>query len=167
MASRPPTLQEASDSYYPKGIHESPALKRARLPYQIRNVLTGGGIVAFIVGVYFYSISAVKQDDFSDVVDLLPPPEERAKMRSIEDELRDKELGVAPIASELPKPATPVSGGTGVMAWLPKRLDQVEWLHRRGWVETGKGNVIVWGAPNVDNIGNMRDSFPSAGPRRV
>jgi hypothetical protein len=27
-------------------------------------VATGGAIIAFIVGVYFYSISAVKQDDF-------------------------------------------------------------------------------------------------------
>lgn len=77
MSQRPPTLQEANESYYPKGIvscplssqladmqHESQSLKRARLPYQLRNVLTGGAIVAFIVSVYFYSISAVKQDDF-------------------------------------------------------------------------------------------------------
>lgn len=43
---------------------ESASLKRARAPYQIRNWVTGGAIVAFIAGVYLYSISAVKQDDF-------------------------------------------------------------------------------------------------------
>jgi cytochrome c oxidase assembly factor 3 len=88
-------------------------------------------------------------------------------MRSIEDELRDKELGVGPVVADLPAVTPPAAGRTGVMAWLPKRLDQVEWLQRRGWVETSKGNVLVWGAPSVDNIGNMRDSFPNAGPRRV
>lgn len=102
----------------------------------------------------------------SDVVDLLPAPEERAKMRSIEDELRDKELGVTSALAELPT-VTPPAGSGGVMSWLPKRLDHVDWLQRHGWVEAGKGNVLVWGAPSVDNIGNMRDSFPSAGPRRV
>lgn len=30
----------------------------------MRNLLTGGAVVAFILGVYAYSISAVKQDDF-------------------------------------------------------------------------------------------------------
>ncbi|BEI81374.1 hypothetical protein CcaverHIS002_0205340 [Cutaneotrichosporon cavernicola] len=167
MANRPPTLQEASESYYLKGIHESPALKRARTPYQLKNVLTGAAIFSFIIGVYYYSISAVKQDDFSDVVDLLPPPEERAVMRSIEDELRDKELGVAIAVGELPAVLPPASGSSGVIAWLPKRLDKIEWLQRRGWVETGKGNVLVWGAPNVNNIGSMRDSFGSTGARRV
>ncbi|GMK54244.1 hypothetical protein CspeluHIS016_0108300 [Cutaneotrichosporon spelunceum] len=166
-SSNQATLKEAAQSYYPGRIHESPALKRARKPYQIRNVLTGGAILAFITGVYLYSISAVKQDDFSDVVDLLPPPEARAAMRSIEDEMRDKELDAAVLSGQLPPVPPPVPGPGGVRAWLPKRLDQIDWLKRRGWVEAGKGNVLVWGAPNVDNIGKMRDSFPSTGPRQV
>lgn len=37
---------------------------RARKPYNVRNLITGGAIVAFIASVYIYSISAVKQDDF-------------------------------------------------------------------------------------------------------
>lgn len=108
----------------------------------------------------------------SDVVDLLPPPEERAKIRSIEDELRDKELGIgakaaAADASPFPSTLPTHPPRSGVMAWLPKRLNEVQWMQRRGWVEDGKGNVLVWGAPNVDNIGNVRDAFPSIGPRSV
>lgn len=88
-------------------------------------------------------------------------------MRSIEDELRDKELGI--IAGQVEAaPAFPAQPPrSGVIALLPKRLNEIEWLQRRGWVEHGKGNVLVWGAPNVDNIGNVRDAFPSNGPRRV
>lgn len=42
----------------------SPSLKRARKPFILTNVLIGGTIVAFALGVYAYSISAVQQDDF-------------------------------------------------------------------------------------------------------
>lgn len=33
----------------------------------MRNLLTGGAVIAFILGVYAYSISAVKQDDFVSI----------------------------------------------------------------------------------------------------
>ncbi|KAF8838632.1 hypothetical protein BDN67DRAFT_971274 [Paxillus ammoniavirescens] len=45
----------------------SPGLLRARAPFRLRNALTGLVLAAFGVGVWAYSISAVKQDDFSDV----------------------------------------------------------------------------------------------------
>lgn len=54
-----------------------------------------------------------------------------------------------------------------VMSLLPSRLDKSEWVQRRGWVEEGRGNVLVWGAPNVDNIGTVHDSKQTRGPRLV
>jgi cytochrome c oxidase assembly factor 3, fungi type len=45
----------------------SPGLKRAREPYRIKNAIVGFGLGAFAVGVWAYSISAVKQDVFDDV----------------------------------------------------------------------------------------------------
>lgn len=43
--------------------------------------------------------------------------------------------------------------GLGGYLPLPKRLDEFRWVREKGLVELGKGNVIVWGAPNVDNVG--------------
>ncbi|KAJ1642045.1 hypothetical protein IWQ61_010676 [Dispira simplex] len=42
-------------------------LRRARRPYVFRNTLTGLGIVGFALGVYTYSMLAVKQEDFDDL----------------------------------------------------------------------------------------------------
>lgn len=41
---------------------------------------------------------------------------------------------------------------------LPRRLSDIEWVRRAGLVEPGKDNVLVWGAPPVDNIGNIRQN---------
>lgn len=76
-------------SYHnPRGFGVSDALKRARSPHRFGNVLIGLTLTTFIVSVCkgtlvlsmltsnscldTYSISAVKQDDFSDVVLPLP-----------------------------------------------------------------------------------------------
>jgi cytochrome c oxidase assembly factor 3 len=45
----------------------SPGLKRAREPYRVRNAITGLTLAALGIGVWAYSISAVKQDVFDDV----------------------------------------------------------------------------------------------------
>lgn len=58
------------------------------------------------------------------------------------------------------------AGPTGVMAYLPRRLHDIEWIKTRGWVEEGKGNVLVWGAPNVDNVGKLHDAANSRGTKR-
>ncbi|KAJ9110929.1 hypothetical protein QFC19_001438 [Naganishia cerealis] len=81
---------KAQASYHPAGYGMSPSLKRARKPFLTRNLLTGGVITAFAVGTFWYSIAAVQQDDFADVQDLLPPPSERGKMQTIEEELEEK-----------------------------------------------------------------------------
>ena len=45
----------------------SPGLRRAREPYRLRNAITGLTLAAFGIGVWAYSISAVRQDVFDDV----------------------------------------------------------------------------------------------------
>lgn len=45
----------------------SAGLMRAREPYRVKNTLTGLAIGSFVVGVWLYSMSAVKQDNFDDV----------------------------------------------------------------------------------------------------
>lgn len=45
----------------------SPGLLRARQPFRIKNAVTGLVLASFGVGIWAYSIRAVKQEDFSDV----------------------------------------------------------------------------------------------------
>ncbi|WVR03129.1 hypothetical protein IAU60_000119 [Kwoniella sp. DSM 27419] len=181
-----PTAKAIDRSYHPKGYGMSPSLNRARKPFVLTNVLIGSTLFAFAVGVYWYSISAVKQDDFSDVEDLLPPLEERRKLQSIEDEQRASG-SLQSIASALPmggsRPATPlpyatstgsspskqipqqpdVVGSAGPLAtgpsqtggrWGIRRLGELEWVRKRGLVDP-KGNLLVWGAPDVERIGTI------------
>lgn len=54
-------------SYRPKSSQMSPGLRRARAPFFLRNAVTGVVLASFAVGVWAYSIGAVKQDDFTDV----------------------------------------------------------------------------------------------------
>ena len=45
----------------------SQGLLRAREPYRVKNAITGLAISSFAVGVWLYSMRAVKQDNFDDV----------------------------------------------------------------------------------------------------
>jgi cytochrome c oxidase assembly factor 3 len=36
-------------------------------------------------------------------------------------------------------------------------LNHISWVQKAGLVESGTGNVLVWGAPDVDNIGRLGD----------
>jgi len=47
----------------------SPGLKRARQPFLVKNAVTGVILGAFTVGVYAYSMQAVKQEEFEDLDD--------------------------------------------------------------------------------------------------
>jgi len=152
-------------TYHPKGYGMSPSLQRARRPYFLRNALLGTTLFGFTLAVYFYSISAVQQDDFSDVEDLLPPLAERAQILSIEDEAR-----ASPAISPLPpsassgSPSGDTSDSRGVWrALLPRRWGETKWLVDKGLVEGRTGNVIVWGAPAVEDFGQMRQSSGGSG----
>ncbi|KAL8761537.1 MAG: hypothetical protein Q9184_002357 [Pyrenodesmia sp. 2 TL-2023] len=54
-------------SYYTKDYRQTAALIRARQPFLVKNIFTGLGIASFAIGIYAFTISAVAQDDFSDV----------------------------------------------------------------------------------------------------
>ncbi|KAL9100604.1 MAG: hypothetical protein Q9163_004041 [Psora crenata] len=62
-------------SYYDKHYRQTAALIRARQPYLVRNIFTGLGLFAFTIGVYSWTINAVAQDDFSDIVVPDAPPQ--------------------------------------------------------------------------------------------
>lgn len=77
----------ARSSYFgSSGFHPSEGLKRARKPFRLRNALTGMAILSFVAGVYGYSISAVKQDDFSDIPIAAPSNYDK----SIEEEMAER-----------------------------------------------------------------------------
>ncbi|KZT42946.1 hypothetical protein SISSUDRAFT_1030143 [Sistotremastrum suecicum HHB10207 ss-3] len=67
MSSEYLSSSEVKNSYRPKGYGISPGLKRAREPFRVRNALTGLALGGFAVGVWAYSINAVKQESFDDI----------------------------------------------------------------------------------------------------
>lgn len=80
----------ARASYFGEtGYSPSAGLERARRPFRVRNALTGLGIMSFVASVYFYSISAVKQDDFSDLPATAPNAGKEG-IKTIEEELAEK-----------------------------------------------------------------------------
>ena len=65
--------------------------------------------------------------------------------------------------------STPTSNSisTPSNSWIPLRwrwLSDLEWVKKNGWSDNS-GNVIIWGAPNVDNIGRMGDRADIKGKR--
>ncbi|PIL37388.1 hypothetical protein GSI_01082 [Ganoderma sinense ZZ0214-1] len=156
----------ARASYRPQNIM-SPGLKRAREPFKLRNTLTGVVLAGFAVGVWAYSIGAVKQDDFGDV-------DEEARALMAGSGLQNSMNGVAegktadvaktsPVVApattvaEPPSLPTPVSGTRrGILPPL---------LERRfpGLLDPQTG-TLVWNAPPVDNVGKLR---MAGGTKRV
>jgi cytochrome c oxidase assembly factor 3 len=149
-------------SPHPQGI--SPGLQRARRPFLVRNILTGLTISAFVVGVWAYSISAVKQDVFDDVdaEARALSPATRAATESVEDRERATKQALTKIAATAPErwPNTKKQNLTspvpatkdGYIGILGRALgDRYPWLY-----DPSKG--LVYGAPSVDDIGRMSDS---------
>ena len=67
--------------------------------------------------------------------------------------------------------ASPLSNSNPIStpstSWIPlrwRRLSDMEWVKKNGWADQS-GNVIIWGAPNVDNIGRMGDRADIKGKR--
>lgn len=161
-------------SYRPKSNQMSPGLKRARQPFFLRNTITGVVLASFAVGVWAYSIGAVKQDDFTDVdeearalarsgTSMVQPALSDADKKTIErTEASAPGTGVAPVPvgpassaivnSKTVIPAAPanLTRPRGVLASLvydrhPSLLDPAT-------------KTFIWGAPSVDRIGRMGDS---------
>ncbi|KAF2132688.1 hypothetical protein P153DRAFT_420640 [Dothidotthia symphoricarpi CBS 119687] len=55
-------------TYYDARMRASPALLRARAPYLVKNTITGFAICTLVIGIYTYTIRAVSQDEFDDVI---------------------------------------------------------------------------------------------------
>lgn len=153
------------------GYQVSEGLKRARRPFRTRNWITGSLITAFAASVYFYSIRAVAQDDFSD---LDQPVDEdlRKSVRSIEDEKRAKEAlfasdrlsagGTTTSAAALNvveaiNPAEALALG----APTPARQSGVLGMVKGAFGGKGAESKVVWGAPNVDRLGRIGKDVPA------
>ncbi|KAH6638004.1 hypothetical protein C7974DRAFT_411452 [Boeremia exigua] len=55
-------------TYYDARMRASPALLRARAPYLLKNTITGFAICSLVIGIYTYTINAISQDEFEDVI---------------------------------------------------------------------------------------------------
>lgn len=130
----------------------SPGLLRARAPYRNKNII--GGILLFgaVSGIYFYSMQAVKQDDFTDVdaeatamrgTNILP--------KSIEDEEKERKEEARRLQAEAAAEKKSANntdayygGRRGILAQIAPNL---------------MGSRISWidGAPPVDRVGLMGD----------
>ncbi|KII94662.1 hypothetical protein PLICRDRAFT_47690 [Plicaturopsis crispa FD-325 SS-3] len=141
-------------SYRPESYLMSPGLKRAREPFRVRNAVTGVILAAFGVGVWAYSISAVKQDVFDDIDE-----EARALGQSgLRTEGSAEATNTAanvPVAPGIVSPPPTIVDvqpsarvGRGVLLALDKHLP--------GLLDPTR-KTLVWGAPPVDRIGRISD----------
>jgi cytochrome c oxidase assembly factor 3 len=160
------STRAAKATYHPGGYGVSEGLKRARAPFFTANLITGSLITAFAASVYFYSIRAVAQDDFSD---LDQPVDEdlRRSVRSIEDEKRAKEALVAERLSVVGGPASSAAAVGVVEAVNPVEAlplapsrSGIAGLVQGAFGGKGADSKIVWGAPNVDRIGRIGEEVP-------
>jgi cytochrome c oxidase assembly factor 3 len=144
----------------------SPGLKRAREPYRVKNAVVGLTLGAFAVGVWAYSISAVKQDVFDDV-------DEEAGALAAPSDLANSLSKSVPTTSGILKEDVPSSTKRGSLrdsivlqeaakveakVNTPARgvLRYIE--HRAPWLLDPERKTLVWGAPPVDNVGKISKS---------
>ncbi|KAJ1820344.1 hypothetical protein GGH91_000388 [Coemansia sp. RSA 2671] len=59
--------------------HYRESIERGRQSYTKANVLTALGLSGLVAGIYFYSLKAVRQEDYSDIP---MPPEPSAEQKS-------------------------------------------------------------------------------------
>lgn len=158
----PPCIGPNKSSPHVQGI--SPGLQRARRPFLVRNILTGLTISAFVVGVWAYSISAVKQDVFDDVdaEARALSPAARAATESVEERERATKQALAKIAATAPErrpkskqqnlTGSPVPAKEVHVGILGRVLgDRYPWFY-----DPSKG--LVYGAPSIDDIGRISRS---------
>lgn len=147
----------------------SPGLKRAREPYLIKNALTGVVLGAFAVGIWAWSISAVKQDVFDDV-------DEEAKELMKAREKAGTGVGVGVGAGTtgvvtvgaaglreggvevVVEALGPTSLAVSSVTFAAKKRGILQRVGGRfsGLLDPKTGS-LVWGAPPVDHIGSLWD----------
>ena len=135
----------------------SPGLLRAREPYRVKNAITGIALGAFAVGIWAYSLSAVRQDVFDDVDE-----EARAMQRAGTKPVGTIEEGQHKIsdtpgmsasaaatvgdASSAPTTARKSLPPRGLLQHLDARFPRLLDPNRK---------TLVYGAPPVDDIGKI------------
>lgn len=158
----------------------SPGMKRAREPFFVRNTITGILLGVFVVGVYSYSIRAVRQDDFGDIDDETKAQREAARDTQLEKMKRESATvltvgeeqdvmeraaravakGINSTRSAVPADETSSLGASTsspVLAELESRRKGVlvGLLEKTPGILDPKRKTLVWGAPDVDNIGRV------------
>jgi cytochrome c oxidase assembly factor 3 len=133
----------------------SPGLKRAREPYRLRNTLTGLTLAALGVGIWAYSIGAVKQDVFDDVDEearaLAEARATAVKNSSLVDGQKNLSATKQNTPADANQPATEDRKGLLVKLLdgsFPSLLDPTR-------------KTLVWGAPSVDSLGRVSDKKTS------
>ncbi|CDO73798.1 hypothetical protein BN946_scf185015.g127 [Trametes cinnabarina] len=160
----------ARQSYRPRNLM-SPGLQRAREPFRIRNAVTGLLLAGFAVGVWAYSIGAVKQDVFDDVDEearalmagsgIQKAENGAAESRGVADAAKaqnDTGLNLdhpAAPATSLAAGARPETKSASPRGILPPLLE-----HRFPTLLDPSSRTLVWGAPPLDNVGKMSDPVP-------
>ncbi|KAI9068449.1 hypothetical protein FKP32DRAFT_1587652 [Trametes sanguinea] len=158
----------ARQSYRPRNLM-SPGLQRAREPFRFRNAITGILLAGFAVGVWAYSIGAVKQDVFDDVDEearaimagsgIQKAANGAAESRGVADaglDLNHPAALAQSVATDAP-PETKTAPSAAPRGILPPLLE-----HRFPSLLDPSSRTLVWGAPPLDNIGRMRDPVPGS-----
>jgi cytochrome c oxidase assembly factor 3 len=156
----------------------SEGLRRAREPYRIRNALVGLGLGAFAIGVWAYSISAVKQDVFDDVDEearalgagqLTPAASGSATRQALTTTVGSTTTATPALPAAagiaqgtanlvltdtvpLPPVTPPAPAPVVAKGVLAKAIDK-KWPSSR--VIDPESKTFLWGAPSVDNVGKM------------
>jgi len=129
-------------------------------------------IAALVVGVWAYSIAAVKQDSFADVDEearILAASGSTQNIKSIEDEEKAKAAAITFVHTpstttsaglaqpQPPAIATPVVTPLPGLAPRPKGIlvPLLERHYPRLLDPTRR--TLIWGAPPVDRVGRLRD----------
>ncbi|KAF8961068.1 hypothetical protein BDZ97DRAFT_1664914 [Flammula alnicola] len=154
--------KEAQKSYRPVAGSMSPGLKRAREPYRLKNALLGITLGAFAVGIWAYSISAVKQDVFDDVDEEVQVLASTSTSQGVVSTSAKEEQPIVVVPASTPaalkdsiilKEVGAVEAQAKSTRGVLQRLE-----HKLPWLLDPKGKTLVWGAPSVDNVGKMSRS---------
>ncbi|KAJ7181588.1 hypothetical protein C8R43DRAFT_869789 [Mycena crocata] len=136
--------KEVKASYWKDG-RMSPGLLRARRRFRTPNAIVGVALLAFVVGVFSYSMAAVRQDVFDDLDDEV---KEKAILNAKRAAFARTSTRIDSARNPVPSPIAPEQR-RGVLVTL---LDG-----RFPWLLDPTRKTLVWGAPPVDNIGRLGD----------
>lgn len=137
----------------------SRGFRRAREAYLLGNTITGIALLAFVFGVYTYSIKAVKQVTFDDVDE-----------EALAQQMNSKKSNVAPAApattpaptpltleQERPLKAAPLGSTAIVTSPTPRGLIPRLLGERYPSLLDPVSKTLVWGAPPLDRLGRWGD----------